>query len=34
MRCDVEVVNVRVPVRTNSALRRCVIRQCGHRWLL
>ena len=34
MRRDLEVVNVRVPVRANGALGRRVIRTCGHEGLL
>ena len=34
MRRDVEVVNVRVPVRAHGALGRRVIRTCGHGRLL
>ena len=34
MRRDVEVVNVRVPVRAHGALGRRVIRTCGHERLL
>ncbi len=34
MRRDVEVVNVCVPVRAHGALRRRVIRTCGHERLL
>ena len=34
MRRDIEIMNVRVPVRTYGALRRGGIRTCGHEQLL
>ena len=34
MRGDVEIVNMRVPIRAHGALGRRMIRTCGHRRLL